>query len=147
MIKANFPTRTAEGALHWMLNHEMLVRKTSKDPETYATVQGFILSDQLREMIGSNLVKLVSKATRSKGGRAVRVSVRDAFLAATMASVLEMTSVVLSDAEMTRCANIIFSLLPIRRLEDAGLADRPLRAIARDLSSVRTLQGMFGPTR
>lgn len=145
MIKTNFQTRTPEGALHWMLHQEMLVRKTTKDPETYATVRGFILSDQLRDMIGSNLVKLVAKATRRRKERTLSVSIRDAFLTATMAAVLEKARVVLSDEEMTRCANIIFSLLPIKRLEETGLADKSLRTVARDRSSVQKLQDLFGP--
>jgi hypothetical protein len=126
-----------------MLQENMILRRTTKDPETYATVLGFILSDQLRDMIGSNIVKLVAKATKRGNGKGGSVSIRDAFLAATMAAVLEMTKVQLSDVEMVRCANIIFALLPIRRLEEAGLADRPLRTVARDRSSVGKLQDMF----
>ena len=128
-----------------MLRREMIVRKTAKDPETYAAVHGFILSDQLRDMIGSNLVKLVGKATRKKNGGVARVSIRDAFLTATMAAVLDMERVTLSDEEMACCANVILALLPIRRLEEAGLADRSLRTVARDRSSVQTLQDLFGP--
>jgi len=143
MTKGIFNTRNSEGALHWMLQENMILRRTTKDPETYATVQGFILSDQLRDMIGSNMVKLVAKATKRGNGKAGNVSIRDAFLAATMAAVLEMSKVQLSDVEMVRCANIIFALLPIRRLEEAGLADRPLRTVARDRSSVDKLQDLF----
>ena len=128
-----------------MLRREMIVRKTAKDPETYAAVHGFILSDQLRDMIGSNLVKLVGKATRKKNGGVARVSIRDAFLTATMAAVMEIARVTLSDEEMACCANVILALLPIRRLEEAGLADRSLRTVARHRSSVQKLQDLFGP--
>jgi len=126
-----------------MLQENMILRKTTKDPETYATVLGFILSDQLRDMIGSNIVKLVAKATKRRNTKAGSVSIRDAFLTATMAAVLEMSKVQLSDAEMVRCANIIFALLPMKRLEEAGLADRSLRTVARDRSSVEKLQSLF----
>jgi hypothetical protein len=143
MTKGIFNTRSSEGALRWMLQESMILRRTTKDPETYATVLGFILSDQLRDMIGSNIVKLVAKATKRRDRKAGGVSIRDAFLAATMAAVLEMTKVQLSDVEMVRCANIIFALLPIKLLEEAGLADRPLRTVARDRSSVGKLQDLF----
>jgi hypothetical protein len=143
MTKGIFNTRNSEGALRWMLQEKMILRRTTKDPETYATVLGFILSDQLRDMIGSNIVKLVAKATKRGDGNLGSVSIRDAFLTATMAAVLEMSKVQLSDVEMVRCANIIFALLPIRRLEEAGLADRPLRTVARDRSSVEKLQNLF----
>ena len=126
-----------------MLQENMILRKTTKDPETYATVLGFILSDQLRDMIGSNIVKLVAKATKRRNTKAGSVSIRDAFLTASMAAVLEMSKVQLSDAEMVRCANIIFALLPMKRLEEAGLADRSLRTVARDRSSVEKLQSLF----
>jgi len=126
-----------------MLQEKMILRKTTKDPETYATVLGFILSDQLRDMIGSNIVKLVAKATKRRNGKAGSVSIRDAFLTATIAAVLEVSKVQLSEVEMMRCANIIFALLPIKRLEEAGLADRPLRTVARDRSSVEKLQNLF----
>ena len=143
MSKGIFNTRTSEGALSWMLRENMILRMNTKDPETYATVLGFILSDQLRDMIGSNIVKLVAKASRRGDTKAGSVSIRDAFLTATMAAVLEMSKVQLSEAEMVRCANIIFALLPIKRLEEAGLADRPLRTVARDRSSVEKLQNLF----
>jgi hypothetical protein len=143
MTNRTFNIQTSVGALRWMLHQNIILRRTMKDPETYATVQGFILSDQLRDMIGSNLVKLVAKATKKENGKLSKVSIRDAFLTATMAAVLEVAGVPLSDGEMTRCANIIFALLPIRRLEEAGLADRSLRTIARDRSSVQKLQNLF----
>ena len=84
MIKNIFDTKTSEGALHWMLNQSIIVRRTAKDPETFATVQGFVLSDQVQDAIGSNLVKLVAKATRRANGEVGSVSIRDAFLTATM---------------------------------------------------------------
>ena len=142
-MKGIFNTRNPEGALQWMLQENMILRRTTKDPETYATVLGFILSDQLRDMIGSNIVKLVAKATRRRDGKASSVSIRDAFLTATIAAVLELSKAQLSEVEMMRCANIIFALLPIKRLEEAGLADRQLRTVARDRASVEKLQNLF----
>jgi len=143
MTKRIFATQTSEGALRWMLHQNMILRRTAKDPETYATIQGFVLSDQLRDMIGSNLVKLVAKATRKGNGRVGSVSIRDAFLTATMAAVLDLGRMPLSDGEMARCANVIFALLPMRRLEEAGLADRTLRTIARDRTSAEKLHNLF----
>ena len=68
-----------------MLQQGMSLRKTAKDPETFATVQGFILSDQLKDKIGSTLASLVAKATRKRNRRVGDVSIRDAFLTASMA--------------------------------------------------------------
>lgn len=144
MTKHIFDTHTAEGALHWMLRQNMVFRKTTKDPETYATVQGFILSDQLRDLIGSNLVTLLAKANKRGNGTMGNVSIRHAFLTATIAAVLEVGRARLSDDEMACCANIIFSLLPMDRLEESGLAGRRLRTIARNRSSVERLQDILG---
>jgi hypothetical protein len=143
--RAAFDIQTPEGALDWMLERELLVKRTTKDPETYATSHGFVLSDQLRDVIGCNLVKLVAKVTRKRNGSARGVSVRDAFLTATIAAVLETTRAPLNDDEITNCANIIFALLPIGRLEETGLADRSLRAVTHNRSSVRKLQDLLGP--
>jgi hypothetical protein len=144
MTKHTFETQTSEGALHWMLRQNMVFRKTTKDPETYATVQGFVLSDQLRDLIGSNLVTLLAKANKRGNGRMGNVSIRDAFLTATIAAVLELGRARLSDDEMACCANIIFALLPMERLEESGLAGRRLRTIARNRSSVERLQNILG---
>ena len=144
MTKSTFDIHSPDGALRWMLQQSMILRKTAKDPETFATVQGFILSDQLRDIVGSTLASLVAKATRKRNRRVGNVSIRDAFLTASMAAVMEKSSVLLSDDEMARCANIIFALLPISRLEEEGLADRSLRTIARDRSYVEKLQELFG---
>ena len=106
-----------------MLRQSMILRKTAKDPETFATVQGFILSDQLRDIIGSTLASLVAKAIGKRNQRVGNVSIRDAFLTASMAAVLETSPVSRSADEMASCANIIFALLPICRLEEEGLAN------------------------
>ena len=143
MIKKAFIPRTSEGALRWMLDREMIVRRTTKDSETYATVQGFILSDQLRDQIGSNLVKLVARVTQRRNGSVCKVSVRDAFLTATIAAVSVTARARLGDDEMARCCNVAFALLPISRLEEAGLADRSLSTIARSRSSVEKLQRLL----
>jgi hypothetical protein len=138
-----FPTGDSEEALRWMLDRGMISRKTAKDPETYATVQGFILSDQLREMIGSNLIELVAKATARKNGEMSRVSVRDAFLTATMGAVLTTGRVSLRDEDMARCCNIIFALLPVGRLEQAGIAQMQLRTLASNRASLEKLQHLL----
>ena len=139
-----FETETTEGALHWMLQQNMIVRSTSKDPETFAAVQGFLLSDEMRDSIGSNLVRLVAKATRKGNTRLRRVTVREAFLTATLAALLEKARASLSEEEMTRCTNIVFALLPIKRLEQARLADRTVRSIALNRRSVMELQRILG---
>jgi hypothetical protein len=143
MTKRIFDTRTAEGALRWMLRQNIVFKKTAKDPETYATVQGFILSDQIRDVIGSNLVTLLAKANKKENGRMRNVSIRDAFLTATMAAVLDVGRARLSEEEMARCANIIFALLPMERLEASGLASMRLRTIARNRSYVERLQDIL----
>ncbi len=66
MTKSTFDAHSSEAALRWMLHQGMILRKTAKDPETFATVQGFILSDQLRDKIGSTVASLVAKATRKR---------------------------------------------------------------------------------
>jgi hypothetical protein len=144
MTKSTFDAHSPEGALLWMLHQDMIIRKTAKDPETFATVQGFILSDQLKDKIGSTLASLVAKATRKRNRRVGDVSIRDAFLTASMAALLETGPVSLSDDEMARCTNIIFALLPIGRLEEEGLADRSLRNITHNKLYVEKLQELFG---
>jgi hypothetical protein len=127
-----------------MLKHDMIVRSKTKDPETFASVQGFLLSDEMRESIGANLVRLVAKATKKGNDRLRRVTVREAFLTATLAALLERTRVSLSEDEMTRCTNIIFALLPIRRLEQARIADRTVRSLALSKRAVMELQQVLG---
>ena len=144
MVKSTFDVHSSEAALHWMLDQRMILRKTSKDPETFAMMQGFILSDQLRDKIGTTVANLVTKATTQRNPRIGNVSIRDAFLTASMAALLETSPVSLSKDEMTCCANIIFALLPISRLEEEGLADRSLRTITRNKLYVEKLQELFG---
>jgi hypothetical protein len=134
-----FEAQSENGALYWMLNQNLILKKMTRDPETRATIQAYVLSEQLREMIGSNLVRLVAKVTRRGNGKVLNVSLRDAFLTARIAALLETTHASLNDDEMTSCANIVFALLPIWRLEEAGLADRRLRTIARNRSLVGKL--------
>jgi hypothetical protein len=98
-----------------------------------------LLSEDMRERIGAHLVRLVAKATRRKRKNDV-VTLRDAFLTATIATLLEKTRRILTEDELTKCANIIFTLLPIERLEQAGLADRPLRVFASEKSLADELQ-------
>ena len=54
------------GALSWMVEQGMIVRKTAKDPETFIPVHGYILSDDVRDKIGKNLVKLFGRAAKGK---------------------------------------------------------------------------------
>jgi hypothetical protein len=146
MIHSAFETETPEGALHWMLSHDMIVRSSIKDPETLARIHGYILSDELREKIGSNMVKLISKAA-SRNGALSKETVRDAFLMATMAAVLEVSAVSLNEEEMTHCANIIMALLPIGRLEEAGVSKKTLRSLTQDRSLVGKIRRICGQPR
>ena len=134
--------RTSQQALDWMLERSMIVKSKTKDPETLATIQGFLLSNEMRERIGTNLIELVSKASRKKS--LCHVTVRDAFLTAAIAALLQSTRSRLSEDDMTGCANIVFALLPIGRLEQADLADRSLWLFARDRNMVGELQRSLG---
>jgi len=125
-----FETNTAKGAMSWMLQRGMIVRSSTKDPETFATIQGYIVSEELRDRIGSNLVRLLGKA--AKGNGMGRVTIRDALLTATMGAVLAIGKTQLSEEEMMQFANIIWALLPFERLETAGVTQKPLRSLARD---------------
>jgi hypothetical protein len=140
MTQIAYEAEYGNGALDWMLRQNLILKKMTKDPETHATIQAYILSEQLRETIGSNLVRLVAKVTKKGNGEVRNVSLRDAFLTATIAALLETTHASLDDDEMTSCANIVFALLPIWRLEETGLAGRRLRSIARKRSLVGKLQ-------
>ncbi len=140
MSRANFETQRTETALLWMLNQNMIVKRSTKDPETFATVNGFLLSDELRGKMGANLVKLFAKVTSRRNDTFNNVSVRDAFLTAAIGAVLEMGQVSLSEEEMMRCANIVMALLPFRHLEREGIASKPLRSLAHDKILVGKIQ-------
>jgi hypothetical protein len=77
-----------------MLEQGMIVRRSMKDPETFISTQGYILSDGLREEIGTNLVKLFGRA--AKGNGQGDVTIGDAFVTATMAAVLATCKLTLS---------------------------------------------------
>ncbi len=125
-------------ALEWMLKKKMIIGGSTKDPETFATMKGYVLSEEMRERLGDNLVKLLAKTVSKK--ELAHVTVRDAFLAATMAAVLHGARTSLNHEELTRCANIIFALLPITRFEEAGLANLPLRSLVRSKATVEELR-------
>jgi hypothetical protein len=144
MSAAVFEIQTPEGALLWMLNQNMIVTSSTKDPETLATIRGYLLSESLQEKIGSNLVRLFAKATSRGNGGMGKVTVRDAFLTATIGAVLEVGQVSLSEEEMMRCANIILAFLPMERLEKAGIAKKPLRSLAHDRFLVGKIRRIVG---
>ncbi len=141
IMHSAFETKTPESALHWMLSCNMVMRSPIKDPETLATAPGYVLSDELREKIGSNMVKLISKAAVSKSALS-KVTVRDAFLMASMAAILEVSKVALNEEEMTHCANITLALLPIAHLEEAGISRKTLRRLTWDRSLVGKIRGI-----
>lgn len=137
MFEGNIPA-----ALSWMIEQGMVVRKTTKDPETFIPIQGYILSDELREEIGSNLVKLFSKAT--KRARLRDVTIADAFVTATMAALIASAEAEFSQEEMTMCTNIILKLLPFDKLESAGVTGKTLRHLSRDRTLLRRLRETCG---
>ncbi|MGA2791700.1 MAG: hypothetical protein ABSF00_13160 [Candidatus Bathyarchaeia archaeon] len=138
LFEGNIPA-----ALSWMIEQGMVVRKTTKDPETFIPIQGYILSDELRDGIGSNLVKLFSKATKRAGLRDVTIG--DAFVTATIAVLMATTEAQLSQEEMTMCTNIILKLLPYDKLESAGVTSKTLRHLSQDRTLLRRLREACGP--
>ena len=138
MFEGNIPA-----ALSWMIEQGMVVRKTTKDPETFIPIQGYILSDELREGIGSNLVKLFSKATKRTGLRDVTIG--DAFVTATIVALIAAAEAQLSQEEMTMCTNIILKLLPFDKLESAGVTGKTLRHLSKDRALLRRLMETCGP--
>ncbi|MGD0177665.1 MAG: hypothetical protein ABSC50_12665 [Candidatus Bathyarchaeia archaeon] len=133
-----FEGGTPASALSWMLERGIILRKSTKDPETFIPVQGYILSDEMREEIGNNLVKLFKKA--AKGTRLKDVTIGDAFVTATMAAVLANAEASLSQEELTMCTNIILKLLPFDKLEAAGVTSKTLRRLSRDSALLRKLR-------
>jgi sensor c-di-GMP phosphodiesterase-like protein len=138
MFEGNIPA-----ALSWMIEQGMVVRRTTKDPETFIPIQGYILSDELREEIGSNLVKLFSKATKRSALRDVTIA--DAFVTATIAALIATAEAQLSQEEMTMCTNIILKLLPFGKLESAGITGKTLRQLSRDRTLLRRLRETCSP--
>ncbi len=126
-----------------MLEQGMIVRRTTKNSETFIPVQGYILSDDLREKIGTNLVKLFGKAARGNGLDGVTIG--DAFITATIAAVLATGKVSLSEEEMMLCTNIILTFLPFEKLQATGIAGKPLRSLASDRVLVRKFRSFCGP--
>jgi hypothetical protein len=143
MRHVNFDANSTESAIAWMLDHRMIMKTAIKDPETFAAVSGYLLSDDLRDKIGSNLVKLFAKSTRARKKRSGKITVRDAFLAAAIGATLEIGRARLSEEEMMRCANIVMALLPIGKLEADGIAEKSLRSLARDSFSVGKIRRAF----
>ena len=138
MPQMMFESETPAAALSWMLEQGMILRKTTKDPETFIPVQGYILSDELREEIGNNLVKLFNKAI--KGTSLKDVTIGDAFVTATIAALIAITETSLSQEEMTMCTNIILKLLPFDKLEAVGITRKTLRHLSRDRALLRKLR-------
>ena len=134
---------TTTSGLTWMLERVMITRRTTKDPETYIPVQGYILSEELRDTIGRNLLKLFGKAARKNGSGSVTIG--DAFITATMGAVLETANVSLSQEELTNCISIILTFLPFEELKTAGIARKPLRNLASDRALVRKFRGLCTP--
>jgi len=136
--------QTLDDALAWMLRSGMIIRSTGKDPETLATVRGFVVSEEFGQSIGAYLLELFTKAIKKRRNGLSSVIVRDAFLMAAIAAVMKRAQVTLSEREMQLCAGILLSLLPINRLAQAGIADITLRNLARDRLLIRKVQRVCG---
>ena len=136
--------QTLEDALAWMLSNGIIIRSTGKDPETLATVRGFVLSDEFGQSIGSHLLELFARAIKKRRNGLSNVTVRDAFLMATIAAIMKRAQVTISEGAIQLCAGILLSLLPIDRLAQAGIADITLRNLARDRLLVRKVQRVCG---
>jgi hypothetical protein len=132
--------QTLDDALAWMLRNGMIIRSTGKDPETLATVRGFVVSEEFGQSVGAYLLKLFTKAIKKRRNGLSSVTVRDAFLMATIAAAMKQAEVTLGEREMQLCAGILLSLLPINRLAQAGIADITLRNLARDRLLIRKVQ-------
>jgi hypothetical protein len=135
---ATLQTKTTESALSWMLERGIIARKLTRDPETFGTVHGYILSEKVRDMIGTNLVKMVDKAVSENG--LGRVMIRDAFLTSAIGAVLAVGKRRLSEDEMLLCSRIVLSFLPYDKLEAAGIAGRTLRSLGRDRGLLSRVQ-------
>jgi hypothetical protein len=138
MSKATFASNAPADALSWMLEHGLILRKTENDPETFIPVHGYVLSYEMQEEIGNNLVKLFKKAM--KMGCLKGVTIGDGFVTATMAALLANTESTLGKEELTTCTNIILKLLPFDRLEAAGLTSKTLHHLSRDRALLRKLR-------
>jgi hypothetical protein len=145
MRQTVFDLETPAAAVSWMLERGLILRKTTKDPETFIPVQAYVLSDELREEIGSNLVKLFKKATKGSGLKDVTIG--DAFVTAAIAAVLRSAETSLSQDELTMCTNIILKLLPFDKLETAGITSKTLRHLSRDRTLLRKLREACGGGR
>lgn len=127
-----------EDAFHWLRSRGIIEPASARDPETFARIHGFVLTEQLRDRIGSSLVRLMARAQRRHALR--NLTIRDAFLTASLDAIMHQGDVALSQDEITRCASIILSLLPLAKLETAGIARKKLRSLVKSRSLVQQLQ-------
>lgn len=121
-----------------MIKRGIVVRKSAKDPETFIPIQRYILSDELREAIGVNLVKLFAKVAEGKGSGGITIG--DAFIAAAMAALLATSGERLGEDEIALCTDVVLKLLPYEKLRAARLARKTLRRLSWDMSLVRKLK-------
>jgi hypothetical protein len=135
--------QSSEDALLWMLDHKMVIKTSTKDPETFANIQGYLLTEDVRDTIGTNILKLFAKVTSKHDGRMKGVTVRDAFLTATIAALLTIGKAKFSEDQMVSCANVALALLPFDMLEKAGIAEKTLSSLARDRKLVSRIHKMF----
>lgn len=134
---------TSIGALSWMVDRGLVVKRSTKDPETFIPVQGYVLSDNLRDRIGTNLVKLFAKATR--GNASNSITIEDGFITATIAALMATCEVWLSEDEMMLCTSAILTFLPFGKLQEARIASKPLRSLASNKVLLRKFRSFCGP--
>jgi hypothetical protein len=135
--------QSTEDALLWMLNRKMIIKTSTKDPETFANIQGYLLTEDIRDTIGTNILRLFAKVTSRQNSRVKRVTVRDAFLTATIAVLLAEDKAKFSEDQMVSCANVVLALLPFDMLEKEGIAEKTLVSLARDRKLVARIQKIF----
>lgn len=132
-----------EDTLRWMIRHNLVIKKTTKDPETFANIQGYILTEEIREKIGANILIIFAKAAGKHKGAVEGLTVQDTFITATVATLRAVCKARLNEDRMVSCINVVFALLSFSRLEEAGIAQKTLRSLTHDRRLVNKIEKMF----
>lgn len=132
-----------EDALSWVIRHNLVIKKTTKDPETFANIQGYILTEKIREKIGANILIIFAKAASKQNLATKGLTVQDTFITATVATLRAIGKVHIDEDRMVSCANVVLALLPFGRLEEAGIAQKTLRSLTHDRRLVNKIEKMF----
>jgi len=133
----------AEDTLRWMIRHNLVIKKTTNYPETFANIQGYILTEEIREKIGANILIIFAKAAGKQKGAIEGLTVLDTFITTTVATLRAVCKTRLDEDRMVSCINVVFALLPFGRLEEAGIAQKTLRSLTHDRRLVNKIEKMF----